>query len=196
VARKPRADLSDALHHVTALANGDELLFREAEDRREFLPDLRRVIRGNEWRCQAYCLMRTHFHLIIYTLKPTLSAGMGRLCSSYAQWFNWKYSRRGHLFAGRFSSQHITSEAHLFEAHRYVALNPVRADHCDDPADWRWGSYRALAGLERPVEFLDIDAVYALFGPQQDPQSVYQAFVLSGLERLGSDPCGVGPLLR
>ena len=196
MARKPRTDLPDAFHHVTALANGDELLFREAEDRREFLQDLGSVIRRNEWRCQAYCLMGTHFHLIIYTPKPTLSAGMGRLCSSYAQWFNWKYNRRGHLFVGRFSSQHITNEMHLFEAHRYVALNPVRAEHCDDPAGWRWGSYRALAGLEPAPDFLDADAVHALFAPQRrDAQTAYRALVLSGLERLGSDPCGVRPPL-
>jgi putative transposase len=194
VARKPRTDLADALHHVSARANGDELLFRKPEDRREFLQDLRNVCRRHEWRCQAYCLMGTHFHLIIHTPNPTLSAGMARLCTSYAQWFNWKYDRHGHLFGGRFTSQHITSETHLFEAHRYVALNPVRAEHSDDPADWRWGSYRALAGLERPVDFLDVDAVYALFGPHADAPATYRAFVLSGLERLGSDPSGVRPL--
>ena len=194
MARKPRTDLADALHHVSARANDNELLFREPEDRREFLQGLRIVSRRQEWRCQAYCLMGTHFHLIVHTPKPTLSAGMGRLCSSYAQWFNWKYDRHGHLFGGRFSSQHITNETHLVEAHRYVALNPVRAEHCDDPANWRWGSYRALAGLERPVDFLDVDAVYALFPPQRDPHSMYRAFVLSGLERLGSDPFGVRPL--
>jgi REP-associated tyrosine transposase len=194
VARKPRTDLADALHHVSARANGDELLFRESEDRREFLQNLRNVCRRHEWRFQAYCLMGTHFHLIVHTAKPTLSAGMARLCTSYAQWFNWRYDRHWHLFGGRFSSQHITNETHLFEAHRYVALNPVRAQHCDDPADWRWGSYRALAGLERPVDFLDVDAVYALFEPQLDAPATYREFVLSGLERLGSNPSGVRPL--
>jgi REP-associated tyrosine transposase len=196
VARKPRTDLANAVHHVSARANGDELLFREPEDRREFLQALRNVSGRQEWRCQAYCLMGTHFHLIVHTLKPTLSAGMARLCTSYAQWFNWKYDRHGHLFGGRFSSQHITNETRLFEAHRYVALNPVRAEHCGDPADWRWGSYRALAGLDRPPDFLDVSAVHALFGPQQDPKLVYRAFVLSGLERAGSDPCRVRPRLR
>jgi REP element-mobilizing transposase RayT len=182
--RKPRVDLPDTMHHVTALASGDALLFRESADRRRFVQQLREAVRDHDWRCSAYCLMGSHFHLVIYTANATLSVGMRRLLGEYASWFNWKYDRRGHLFVGRFSSQHIIEDAHLMEAHRYVALNPVRAEHCEDPADWRWGSYRALAGLERPVDFLDIESVHDVF----DSARAYRSFVLSGIGRLGSDP--------
>jgi REP-associated tyrosine transposase len=182
--RRPRIDLPDAMHHVAARANGDTVLFSEPGDRLQFLDELREVTRKYDWRCSAYCLMGSHFHLIVYTVRPTLSAGMRRLCAAYAQWFNWRYNRHGHLFGARFMSQHITEDAHLMEAHRYVALNPVRADHGEDPADWRWGSYRALAGLERPVDFLDIESVHDVF----DSARAYRSFVLSGIEPLGSDP--------
>jgi putative transposase len=170
------------MHHVAARANGEQLLFRESADRLRFLDELRDVIRKYDWRCSAYCLMGSHFHLILYTVKPTLSAGMGRLCAAYAQWFNWRYDRFGHLFAARFMSQHMTEDAHLLEAHRYIALNPVRAGRCTDPADWRWGSYRGIAGLEEPIGFLDVDSVHNLF----DSAQAYRAFVL------GSDPGSAG----
>ena len=187
--RKPRVDLPDSLHHVSALAGGEELLFRESEDRREFLRQLCKVSQRNHWRCDAYCLMGTHFHLIVYTVKPTLSAGMRRLCGSYAQWFNWKYDRRGHLFGRRFMSQHIVDDAHLLEVHRYVALNPVRAGLCREPAQWPWGSYKAICGLERPAEFLDVTAVQGLFSLRDAAaRRAYRDFVRSGIERLGSDP--------
>jgi putative transposase len=133
--------------------------------------------------------MGTHLHLIIKTLSATLSVGMRRLLGEYAQWFNWKYDRRGHLFANRFSSRHITDDGYLLEAHRYVALNPVRAGLCGDPADRRWGSYRALAGLEWPPDFLDVLAVHGLFSVKAEaPAKAYRTFVLAGIERLGSDP--------
>jgi putative transposase len=167
------------MHHVAARSSGDGLLFRESADRLRFLGELRDVAKKYDWRVSAYCLMGSHFHLIVYTVRPTLSAGMRRLCAAYAQWANWQYGRHGHLFAARFMSQHITEDEHLLEAHRYVALNPVRAEHCTDPADWRWGSYRALAGLERPAGFLDVHSVHDLFGSA----SAYRAFV-----ELGSDP--------
>jgi putative transposase len=188
--RKPRADLPDSIHHIAALAGGDQQLFREVADRECFMEQLRDVVARCAWRCDAYCLMDTHFHLIVYTREPTLSAGMRRLCGAYAQSFNSKYGRRGHLFANRFASKHIIDDAHLLEAHRYVALNPVRARMCEDPAQWRWGSYRALCGLERPIDFLDVDAVLGLFSEQREAaRSAYRDFVL------GSDPrpSGVRP---
>ena len=72
------------MHHVAARANQDKPLFQEPEDRRKFLNDLRSVIHRYAWRCHAYCLMGTHFHLLVYMGDATLSAGMARLCSSYA----------------------------------------------------------------------------------------------------------------
>ena len=181
--RRERVDVPESIHHVTAIACGYEQLYREPADRRRFLRHLAEVVHRYDWRCDAYCLMGTHFHLIVYTVNPTLSAGMHRLCSGYAQWFNWKYERRGHLFGKRFSSRHITNDAHLLETHRYVALNPVRAGLCESPAQWRWSSYRALAGLERPADFLDVRAIRALFSP-----GAFREFVLQG-----SDPEGVRP---
>jgi putative transposase len=187
--RKPRIDLPDSIHHVTALACRDDQLFREPADQRRFIQHLRRVLVEHDWLRNAYCLMGTHFHLIPYTMRATLSVGMRRLLSEYAQWFNWKYDRRGHLFSSRFSSRHITDEAYLLEAHRYVALNPVRAGLCDDPADWPWGSYRALAGLERPPDFLDMQGVHELFSVKPEAAAeAYRNFVVAGIDRLGSDP--------
>jgi putative transposase len=49
-------------------------------------------------------------------------------------------------------------------AHRYVARNPVRAGLCAEPRNWRWSSYRALIGLERPPIFLDVRGALAAFG--------------------------------
>jgi REP element-mobilizing transposase RayT len=175
-----------------ARANGDDVLFREPADRHRFLLQLREVARDHDWRCHAYCLMGTHFHLIVYTVSATLSAGAGRLLGEYARWFNWKYDRHGHLFGGPFTSRHIRDDEQLLENHRYVALNPVRAEHCHDPAAWRWGSYRALAGLERAPDFLDVDAVLDLFDSRRDvARRAYRELVHSGIERLVPDPVGV-----
>ena len=47
---------------------------------------------------------------------------------------------------------------------RYVALNPVRAGLCQNPAQWPWSSYRALAGLDAAPEFLCESFILSLFG--------------------------------
>jgi putative transposase len=182
VTRKGRVDLADAIHHVAALAVDGQTTFHEDADRTRLLEQLARVTALYDWTCQAYCLMGTHFHLIVHTPRPNLSAGMQHLCGPYAQWFNWKYHRRGHLFARRFASAHITHDSHLLEAHRYVALNPVRARLCSKPERWPWGSYRALCGLEDAPSFLHVEPVLGMFGADtQRAHGAFRAFVLAGL---------------
>jgi hypothetical protein len=71
-----------------------------------------------------------------------LSAGMQRLNGDYARSFNHRHNRRGHLFAGRFSSWVIEGDEYLENTVRYVLLNPVRAGLCRRPSDWRWSASR------------------------------------------------------
>jgi putative transposase len=178
VPRPLRIDIPDGIHHVAALAVDKEVVFREPADRRRLFVQLEEIVQCYEWSCSAYCLMGTHFHLIVHTLQANLSRGIQHLCGSYAQWFNWKYGRRGHLFGRRFASAHIVTDSHLLEAHRYVACNPVRAGLCNEPARWRWGSYRAISGLEPAPAFLDTDRVLSLFGLRRAAaQSAFRAFI-------------------
>jgi putative transposase len=121
---------------VTALACRDDRLFREPADQRRFIQHLRRVLVEHDWLCNVYCLMGTHFHLIPYTVSATLSVGMHRLLSEYAQWFNWKYDRRGHLFSSRFSSRHITDEAYFVLAGiDRLRSDPSRSTYAARPFD-------------------------------------------------------------
>jgi putative transposase len=176
--RKPRIDEPGAIHHVAALAVNREFAFRESADRRRLLAQLEVILDCYEWEWRDYCLMGTHFHLIVRTPKANLSRGMQHLCGTYAQWFNWKYGRRGHLFGRRFGSVRIESDAHLLAAHRYVAMNPVAAGLCRSPATWSWSGFRALAGLQRPPPLLQTEETLRLFAPQASAAHAdYRAFV-------------------
>jgi putative transposase len=191
--RPLRIDIAGATHHIAALAVDKQHVFREPADRRRLIAQLESIADCYRWTCGAYCLMGTHFHLIVHTPEPTLSRGMQHLCGAYAQWFNWKYGRRGHLFGRRFGSVHIVSNEHLQEAHRYVALNPVRAGLCNRPESWRWGSFRALAGLEKAPAFLDLDGVLCLFAVRRNvAQPAFRRFVAAGSDENEY----VGPLGR
>jgi REP element-mobilizing transposase RayT len=178
--RPLRIDVPDATHHIAALAVEKEVVFREPADRRRFISQLAATIACYGWNCRAYCLMGNHFHLIVHTPEPNLSRGMQHLCGVYAKWFNWKYARRGHLFGRRFGSAELVIDSHLLQAHRYVALNPVRAELCRTPESWRWGSFRALVGLDPPPDFLDVAGVHDLFATRPaKAQSMFRRFVES-----------------
>jgi hypothetical protein len=55
----------------------------------------------------------------------------------------------------------------------------VRAGLCEDPAEWPWSSYAALAGLEEGPSFLTLDFVRGLF----DDVGGFRKFVAAGAER-------------
>jgi hypothetical protein len=122
--------------------------------------------------------MPNHYHLLVETPAPNLSAGMQRLNSLYAQWFNELHGYTGHAFERRFFSRLAESTYDLLELARYVALNPVRAELCDDPAEWPWSSYGALTGEAKPASFLTREWLLAQFA--RDParaQESFQTFV-------------------
>jgi putative transposase len=49
-------------------------------------------------------------------------------------------------------------EPHLWEALRYVELNPVRARMVAEPEEWRWSSAAAHLGTARPDICLEMEA--------------------------------------
>jgi putative transposase len=146
--RPPRRELAGGIHHVTARGNNGEAVFRDMADRRNFLRLLRSALTDFDWLCLTYCLMTNHYHLLLLTQEPTLGAGIGWLNGTYAQRFNRRHSRTGHLWEQRYHSLLVERGAHLLEVIRYIALNPVRAGLCTRPEEWEWGAHRALAGLE------------------------------------------------
>ena len=136
--RVPRSALPDGFFHVTARGFGRSTIFREERDYLEFRNQLLRVTRKFAWKIHAYCFMPNHYHLIVETTQPQLSQGMQRLNGRYAQAFNERYDRRGHVFESRFSSYVIETEEHLERALAYVRANPVDAGLCERIADWPW----------------------------------------------------------
>ena len=93
------------------------------------------------WVRRALCLMGTHFHYVVETPEPNLSAGMQSLKSLYAQLFNIRHGRVGVLFESRFNAKLIASEEQLVATRDYIAANPVRAGLCARPEDWPWSWY-------------------------------------------------------
>ena len=104
MARGLRTLLPDGLFHVTTRAVHNESAFRDDADRVRFLRLLAIAVRRHGWRVHGYCLMGTHYHLIVDATQLQLSNGMHYLNGVYAQAYNRRHDRSGHLFADRFAS--------------------------------------------------------------------------------------------
>jgi REP-associated tyrosine transposase len=176
VPRPHREELEDGIFHVYARGNAKQAIYLDDADRQAYLQILDLVVKKRRWRCLAYCLMENHVHLLLETPEANLAAGMQTLHGVYAQAFNQRHDRVGHLFQGRYGAVRIRTDAQLLTAARYLALNPVVAGLCAKAADWRWGSF-AAAGSGAP-SWLDHARLLELFsGSGPDPHRRYVEFV-------------------
>jgi REP element-mobilizing transposase RayT len=116
------------------------MIFRDDQDRLDYLVLLELIAAELRWQILAFCLMGNHVHLLVWTEEPNLGRGMQRLHSMFARGFNLRYERIGHLFESRYGSNRIRTALRLVRALDYIAQNPVRAGLCSTPSDWKWSS--------------------------------------------------------
>ena len=181
MARSLRLEFAGALYHLTARGNARQPIFRDDEDRGNFLSVLGAVVARYRWLCHAYCLMGNHYHLMIETPEPSLSRGARQLNGVYTQRFNRRHARVGHLFQGRFKAIVVDRESYLLELCRYVVLNPVRARMVRRAAQYRWSSYRATAGEVATPAFLTTEWILGQFGTRRNScREHYRRFVAAG----------------
>ena len=111
-----------------------------------FLSLLRLSTRRFRWSVDAYTLTTNHFHLVVTTNLDRLSGGMHLLGFRYAQGFNERHARIGHLFQGRFGAKVVDEETYFFDVCAYVFDNPVRSRICERAGDYPWsgGDYFPL----------------------------------------------------
>jgi len=181
MARPLRIEFAGALYHVTARGNAREDIYRDDEDRQQFLMLLQNTVNRHDWYCHAYCLMDNHYHLLVETNSPTLSKGMKFLNGTYTQYFNRRHQRVGHVFQGRFKAILVQKNSHLLELARYIALNPVRAKRVRSAEEWCWSSHRATAGYDESAACLTTEWVLAGFADTRNAaQQRYRDFVQAG----------------
>ena len=106
---------------------------------------------------------------------------MRHLNGVYAQKFNRRYQRVGHVLQGRFKAILVEKESYLLELARYIALNPVRAKLVQSIRDWLWSSYRATAGQQEPLPLLTTDWILSQFSDDRHrATALYRRFVEQG----------------
>jgi putative transposase len=185
--RPPRPQVAGGLYHVTAHSNHGRVVFRDDAERAQFLVFVEAGVTRYSWSCRSYCQLSTHYHLLVATPQPNISAGMQYIAGRYGQWVNWHREERSHVFQGRFASRLVANESHALEVQRYIALNPVRAGLVLDPEDWPWGSLPALLGRAEPAAFLDVDAVLGeLASTRSAARRRLRRFIQDGLEMDGA----------
>jgi putative transposase len=144
-------------------------LFREAGAYRQFLQVLTEALVRRPVRLLAFCVMPTHWHLVLWPYRQTD-------LSRFGQWLTLTHALRWHRFNGsqgggavyqsRYKAIPVQGDHHFYTVVRYVERNPVRAGLVSQAEEWEWGSASPLqqAGpirlspwpVDRPPEWRDI----------------------------------------
>ncbi|TSC92138.1 MAG: putative transposase [Candidatus Berkelbacteria bacterium Licking1014_85] len=91
----------------------------------------------------SFCLMPTHFHLLLEQDKDNGIVKFMRLIeNSYSRYFNILHKRKGPLWEGRFKSVHVDSDEQLLHLTRYIHLNPTSDRLVHKPDNWAFSSYK------------------------------------------------------
>jgi REP-associated tyrosine transposase len=180
---RPRPQEGGLWYHVGARGVRKLPIVKDDDDRAIFLMNLGEIVERSGWELTAYTVMTNHYHLVLRTPEPNVAAGMHGLNLIHARAFNKKHGYEGHLFDARYWSEVLDTEHYLFEASRYVLLNPVRAELCQKPSEWPWSSYRQTVGLDPPAEYLSLDWLELFDADRRRAQALFRSFVYEGTER-------------
>lgn len=182
MARQLRLEYPGALLHATSRGNERRLTFRDDADRRTFLDALAKAVDRFRWILLAYVLMPNHFHLFLRLTEETFSIGMQWLNGKYAQAFNRRHGRVGHLFQGRPKAALVDEDSYFLTLLRYIVLNPVRARIVERPQEYEWSSHRAVLGAVDAPSWLAVDDVLVAFAPDREKaRELYRRFVDEGV---------------
>ena len=185
MARPPRIQFQNAFYHVIVRGNQQQALFQATPTEWLTLNFLSRYKKKCGFILYAYVLMNNHIHLLVETPEAPISKIMQMLNFTYAQYFNRKYGKVGHLFQGRYKSFLCDRDQYLLSLVRYIHLNPVRAKIAKEPYVYKWSSHGEYMGKNGGM--VDVDRVLRLFSENKAlARRLYSRFVSEAL-REGKD---------
>ncbi len=159
MSRQPRMKSDTGLYHIYFRGINKQNIFEEEIDYQKHKELLFLIKQELDFKLYSFILMSNHVHLLFQEKEAGASTtAMHKLLTSYAGWYNKKYSRNGSLFGERFASKPIEEDKYLFSLVRYIHQNPIRAGVVSKLNNYKWSSYHDyLSGAKYPEVLTDTD---------------------------------------
>jgi len=131
----------------------------------------------------AFCFMPNHIHLLIRQIKDDgITKFMRKFGTGYANYFNKKHNRKGHLFQGRFKAVHIKGDSQLKIVFVYIHTNPIalidskwKEEGIKDSQkaikfieNYKWSSYMDYIGKENFPSVTSRDFLLDVFDKKEN----------------------------
>jgi len=184
--RQARLDIPGALHHIMVRGINKTDIFEDDQDRTLFLERLGENVSDGQCTVYAWALMSNHVHILFKSGKQGISTVMRKLLTWYAQYFNRRHTRTGHLFENRYKSILCDEDNYLLALVRYIHLNPLRAGIVKTIQEldrYPWCGHRTIIG-KTDYPWMDAEYVLAQFGgTRRKALHEYRKFLHEGISQ-------------
>jgi REP element-mobilizing transposase RayT len=174
-------------------------IFMDDDDRSEFFRRMGVLAEKTSTDVYAYALMNNHVHILLKSSLTGMPTFMRCLLSGYAQYFNRKHQRVGHLFQNRYKSVVCEEDLYFRKLIAYINLNPLRGGlvcSIQELGVYPWCSHARLMGQIRD-NWYQGDYVLTYFGKSKaEARLNYVAYIEDELPHDRQDELNGGGLLR
>ncbi len=174
-------------------------IFRDTQDKARFLERLGQNVQAAKCSVYAWVLMDNHVHILFRSGQSGISSVMRKLLTWYAQYFNRRHRRKGHLFENRYKSILCDEDNYLLALVRYIHLNPVRAKIIQTMTEmdkYPWSGHRAVIEKAK-YPWMDTATVWAQFGGMKRKAiKEYRRFMQEGMDQGHDHQFSGGGLVR
>jgi putative transposase len=182
--RQARLDVPGALHHIMVRGIDKTDIFKDDQDRSLFLERLGLNVADGKSAVYAWVLMTNHVHILFKSGKDGISGVMRKLLTWYAQYYNRRHKRTGHLFENRYKSILCDEDNYLLALVRYIHLNPIRAGivkTIEELDRYSWSGHRTIIGRAKR-SWMDSESVLSQFGStRRKALHEYRRFMQEGI---------------
>ena len=165
--RRARMTFTGAFHHCLNRGHGRERILGDDGDKQAFLDILSDAKKRLKIRVLAFCLMNSHYHLVIENSSGRMADFFKLLNGAYGTYYRKRHGGNGYVFQGRYKSTLIQDDGYLIMAISYVLANPVKAALVQDFFEYPWSSAGEYFSKDRP-KHVDHAFVEALFGSKRE----------------------------
>ncbi len=167
--RQPRRKSQSNVYHCMLRGINKQDIFFDKKDYLEFQSIIKKTKKTFFYHLYSYVLMPNHIHLEIKDENQKLSKIIHSMATSYANYFNKKYQRVGHLFENRFQSRNVENSYYMLNLVRYIHQNPVKAG-ISEMEKYSWSSYLEYfksENLKDENKIVDTEEIFLMFSPEK-----------------------------
>lgn len=163
--RVARKKDNNAINYILVKGLSDVHLFKEDEDKDEYINLIKKFKSIYGFKIYAYCLMNDYAHFLFNPCGADISSIMSSINIGYSLKYNRKYNRNGHLFNNRFNSKIIKDDLELKAFTLYIHNSPtVLKNYKKHTEKYKYSSFSSYIGLKDEFEIVDESFIDSFVG--------------------------------